>query len=103
MHRCTVSCFNHTHNQGKGCLCDTNASRAAIGLAPLHTKEGGHVYRDGLSFPMQPGEGMEQDEPLYSCDSVMELLPSWVAWLFVVAAAVCMAIACGLLDPLFPR
>jgi len=37
MHRCTPACFNA--DQGRHCLCSTNASRAALGMPPLRTKD----------------------------------------------------------------
>jgi hypothetical protein len=71
--RCTEACFAHEHSQGHGCLCDTNTTRSMFGMKPLR------------------GDEPELD------------LPAWLKYLCVVAACVCMAIAAGACDPLFPR
>lgn len=89
---CETPCFGMTHQQGKDCECATNASRAALGLPPLHQQDGGHRVNGGISFPMQPGDGMREDEPLYTPESVSEPMPLviWIAT--AIAAIACLAV-----------
>ena len=65
MRRCTPACFNA--DQGRHCLCSTNASRAALGLGPI-------------VFPED-----EEDEPLApeSADSAWAVVQSVLAYIAV--------------------
>lgn len=80
---CSTPCRAHTHQQGDGCLCDTNASRAALGMRPLSDEEA--------------------DKPLYELEDLFVPIPGWLKWLCCVAVCICAAIAFGAADPLFPR
>lgn len=63
--------------QGRDGMHSVNASRAALGLDPLHRDEAEH-----------------DDPPLYTVGEVTDLLPGWLAFILFCVAALCMAIAC---------
>jgi hypothetical protein len=46
--RCTGHC-----REGRDCPNSTNASRAALGLPPLHERDGGHSVSGALVFPLK--------------------------------------------------
>lgn len=83
-------------DQGRNCPQCLNASRAAIGLAPLHQKDGGHEYRDGVVFPLEDGpqEEPEEGRPVPAVDQV----ESWPARVLV--ALLLIVVIAAALSPL---
>lgn len=82
---------NDDCRQGRDCPYAVDASRAAIGLAPLHQQDGGHYFHDGIAFPIG------YDQPLETPESAAERA-AFVGWvLFSATVIVCgVAKACGM-------
>jgi hypothetical protein len=57
-----MACSTCNCNEGRQCAGSLAASRAALGLPPLHQMDGGHEVRHGIAWPIERDTAPESPE-----------------------------------------
>jgi hypothetical protein len=80
-----MACSTCNCNEGRQCAGSLAASRAALGLPPLHQMDGGHEVRHGIAWPI------ERDTPIETPESAARKGTACI--LFAIAILLCAGFA----------